>query len=190
LGIAGTATTDICTAATTTPNGANPARPGRAVRADDPGGLSERPSWLIILRKRDNFRHAFDEFDIEKIAGYGDDDGPADGRCRHRAQPAKIDATIANARVAADPDDDRRTAAVVRAAGQARPAAIADVAAVTRSPRPWRANSTPRFRFVGPTTAYALMQATGMVDDHVANCWFPRCPRAASTRVLHTLVTR
>ena len=131
-------------------------------------------SWLIILRKRDNFRHAFDQFDIEKIARYGDDDVArlmADANIvRNRA---KIDATIANARVAADLDDDLDELLWSFAPpARARPAAIADVAAVTpESTAMARELKRRGFRFVGPTTAYALMQATGMVDDHVDGCW-------------------
>ena len=131
-------------------------------------------SWLIILRKRDNFRHAFDQFDIEKIARYGEDDVArlmADaGIVRNRA---KIDATIANARVAADLDDDLDELLWSFAPpARPRPAAISDVAAVTpESTAMARELKRRGFRFVGPTTAYALMQATGMVDDHVANCW-------------------
>ncbi|MFN8226918.1 MAG: DNA-3-methyladenine glycosylase I [Mycobacterium sp.] len=136
-------------------------------------------SWLIILRKRDNFRHAFDQFDIEKIARYGEDDVArlmADaGIVRNRA---KIDATIANARVAADLDDDLDELLWSFAPpARPRPAAIADVAAVTpESTAMARELKRRGFRFVGPTTAYALMQATGMVDDHVANCWVPAAP--------------
>jgi len=136
-------------------------------------------SWLIILRKRDNFRHAFDQFDIEKIARYGDDDVArlmADANIvRNRA---KIDATIANARVAADLDDDLDELLWSFAPpARARPAAIADVAAVTpESTAMARELKRRGFRFVGPTTAYALMQATGMVDDHVAHCWVSSAP--------------
>ncbi|ABM15281.1 DNA-3-methyladenine glycosylase I [Mycolicibacterium vanbaalenii] len=140
-------------------------------------------SWLIILRKRDNFRAAFDGFEVERIARYTDRDVErlmADpGIVRNRA---KIDATIANARVAADMADagddlgellwsfappDRVT--------RVRPASMSEIAAVTPESKAMAKELKKRgFRFVGPTTAYALMQATGMVDDHVANCWVPR----------------
>ncbi|MFA7509681.1 MAG: DNA-3-methyladenine glycosylase I [Mycolicibacterium vanbaalenii] len=140
-------------------------------------------SWLIILRKRDNFRAAFDGFEVERIARYTDRDVErlmADpGIVRNRA---KIDATIANARVAADMADagddlgellwsfappDRVT--------RVRPAGMSEIAAVTPESKAMAKELKKRgFRFVGPTTAYALMQATGMVDDHVANCWVPR----------------
>ncbi|QZT60128.1 DNA-3-methyladenine glycosylase I [Mycolicibacterium austroafricanum] len=140
-------------------------------------------SWLIILRKRDNFRAAFHGFEVERIARYTDRDVErlmADpGIVRNRA---KIDATIANARVAADMADagddlgellwsfappDRVT--------RVRPASMSEIAAVTPESKAMAKELKKRgFRFVGPTTAYALMQATGMVDDHVANCWVPR----------------
>lgn len=140
-------------------------------------------SWLIILRKRDNFRSAFDGFDVERIARYTEHDVErlmADpGIVRNRS---KIDATISNARVVADLADqgvdlsellwsfappDRIT--------RTRPADLSGVAAVTPESTAMAKELKRRgFRFVGPTTAYALMQATGMVDDHVANCWVPR----------------
>ena len=140
-------------------------------------------SWLIILRKRDNFRAAFHGFDVERIARYGDSDVERlmgdTGIVRNRA---KIDATISNARAVADMADsgvelsellwsfappDRLT--------RARPAGLSDVAAVTPESTALAKELKKRgFRFVGPTTAYALMQATGMVDDHVADCWVPR----------------
>ncbi len=140
-------------------------------------------SWLIILRKRDNFRAAFDGFDIERIARYGDRDVErlmADtGIVRNRA---KIDATIANARVVADMADDGVDLAELLwsfapadRATRARPASLSDVAAITDESKAMAKDLKKRgFRFVGPTTAYALMQATGMVDDHVADCWVPR----------------
>jgi DNA-3-methyladenine glycosylase I len=135
-------------------------------------------SWLTILRKRENFRRAFDRFDVEKVARYTDRDVArlmADaGIVRNRA---KIDATIVNARAAADLDVDLSDllwsfAPPPRAS---RPASLADVAAVTPESVAMAKELKRRgFRFVGPTTAYALMQATGMVDDHVASCWVPR----------------
>lgn len=134
-------------------------------------------SWLTILRKRDNFRAAFDGFDVEKVARYTDDDVArlmADaGIVRNRA---KIDATIANARAAADLDDDLSDLLWSFAPPRRpRPAAPSDVPATTTESAAMAKELKRRgFRFVGPTTAYALMQATGMVDDHVADCWVPR----------------
>ncbi|HEY7054452.1 MAG TPA: DNA-3-methyladenine glycosylase I [Mycobacterium sp.] len=131
-------------------------------------------SWLTILRKRDNFRRAFDGFDVEAVARYTDRDVARlmsdAGIVRNRA---KIDATIANARAAADLDVDLSellwSFAPPRRAG---PVTLADVPAVTDESTAMAKELKRRgFRFVGPTTAYALMQATGMVDDHVQSCW-------------------
>ncbi|WP_370333256.1 DNA-3-methyladenine glycosylase I [Mycolicibacterium hippocampi] len=140
-------------------------------------------SWLIILRKRDNFRAAFDGFDVERVARYTERDVDrllADqGIVRNRA---KIDATISNARVVADLADGGVdlsellwSFAPPDRMSRARPADLSQVAAVTPESKAMAKELKRRgFRFVGPTTAYALMQATGMVDDHVANCWVPR----------------
>lgn len=140
-------------------------------------------SWLIILRKRDNFRTAFDGFDVERIAGYTDRDVDrlmADsGIVRNRA---KIDATITNARVTAqmaaagvDLGELLWSFAPADRATRGRPASLAEVAAVSPESTAMAKELKRRgFRFVGPTTAYALMQATGMVDDHVTDCWVPR----------------
>jgi DNA-3-methyladenine glycosylase I len=126
------------------------------------------------LRKRDNFRRAFDGFDVEAVARYTDRDVARlmsdAGIVRNRA---KIDATIANARAAADLDVDLSellwSFAPPRRAG---PVTLADVPAVTDESTAMAKELKRRgFRFVGPTTAYALMQATGMVDDHVQSCW-------------------
>jgi DNA-3-methyladenine glycosylase I len=154
----------------------------------DPAALFERVSleafqsglsWLIILRKRENFRRAFHGFDVERIARYTDRDVErlmADtGIVRNRA---KIDATIANARVASELSDAGTDLAELlwsfAPARRPRPRAIADVPAVTEESTAMAKELKRRgFRFVGPTTAYALMQATGMVDDHTADCWVP-----------------
>jgi len=131
-------------------------------------------SWLTILRKRPAFRAAFAGFDATRVAAFG----PADverllgdaGIVRNRA---KIEATISNA-----------------GAARAVAGGLSDLLwsfAPTKNPRPTAVGAVPStspesvamarelkqlgFRFVGPTTAYALMQATGMVDDHVAGCW-------------------
>jgi DNA-3-methyladenine glycosylase I len=133
-------------------------------------------SWLIILRKRDNFRQAFDWFDIEKVARYTDSDVTrlmADaGIVRNRA---KIDATIANARAAENLDTDLSELLWSFAPPpRPRPRQLSDVPAVSAESTAMARELKRRgFRFVGPTTAYALMQATGMVDDHVQSCWVP-----------------
>lgn len=153
---------------------------GRPVRGDDlvfervaleafQSGLS----WLTILRKRENFRAAFDGFVIEKVAAYSEHDVErllADtGIVRNRA---KIEAVISNAKAAlelpgglsdlvwryADPDAPA-------------PKTMADVPAVTPGSKALAKDLKKHgFRFVGPTTAYALMQAIGLVNDHIEGC--------------------
>ena len=155
---------------------------GRPVR--DADGLFERLtleafqsglSWLTILRKRAAFRAAFAGFAIDAVAAFG----PADverllgdaGIVRNRA---KIEAAIANARAAAARGRPRRAHLVVRARAPRAPrrAALADVPAITDESRALAKELKRRgFRFVGPTTAYALMQACGLVDDHLEGCW-------------------
>jgi DNA-3-methyladenine glycosylase I len=131
-------------------------------------------SWLIILRKRDNFRRAFDRFDIDMVARYTDRDIERlmndAGIVRNRS---KIEATIANARAAADLDVDLGELLWSFAPEpRPRPADLSEVPAVTAESKAMAKELKRRgFKFVGPTTAYALMQATGMVDDHVASCW-------------------
>ena len=131
-------------------------------------------SWLTILRKRPAFRAAFDHFHLETVAGYGESDVArllADaGIVRNRA---KIDAAIANARAALDLPDGLATLlwSFAPAARPDRPRSFASVPAVTpESTAMAKALKKRGFRFVGPTTAYALMQATGMVDDHLSGC--------------------
>ncbi|MEV4125987.1 DNA-3-methyladenine glycosylase I [Nocardia sp. NPDC049707] len=133
-------------------------------------------AWITILRKRLAFRTAFAGFVIERVAAFGNDDVArllADsGIVRNRA---KIEASIANARVAANLEvglDELiwSFAPAVRP----RPRTIAEVPATTSESIALAKELKRRgFRFVGPTTAYALMQATGMVDDHLADCWVP-----------------
>jgi DNA-3-methyladenine glycosylase I len=135
-------------------------------------------SWLIILRKRDNFRRAFAGFDIEQVAGYTGEDVTRlladDGIVRNRA---KIEATIANARAAAELGGADALAELLWSFApppRPRPANAADIPATTPESMAMARELKRRgFRFVGPTTAYALMQATGMVDDHLRACWVP-----------------
>jgi DNA-3-methyladenine glycosylase I len=132
-------------------------------------------SWITILRKRPAFRAAFDGFRIEQVAGYGERDIDrllADaGIVRNRA---KIEAAIGNARAALTVHEGLSTL-LWSFAPEPRPkppATSSDVPATsTESIAMAKALKKRGFRFVGPTTAYALMQATGMVDDHVAGCW-------------------
>lgn len=156
---------------------------GRPVHGDD--ALFERLSleafqsglsWITILRRREGFRAAFAGFEIAKVATFTDTDKDrllADaGIIRNRA---KIDATLANARALAEwapgeldeliwshaPDPTTRPV----------PKTLSDVPAVTpESTALSKALKKRGLRFVGPTTAYALMQACGLVDDHLESC--------------------
>jgi DNA-3-methyladenine glycosylase I len=131
-------------------------------------------SWLTILRKREAFRAAFDGFDPRRVATYDDSDVKrllADaGIVRNRA---KIEATIANARATLDvPGGVAALAWSFAPAKPKRPRSRKDVPAVTpASTALATALKKHGFRFVGPTTAYALMQACGLVNDHMAKCW-------------------
>jgi DNA-3-methyladenine glycosylase I len=153
---------------------------GRPVR--DERGLLERfclegfqsgLSWLTILRKRDNFRSAFGDFDPEVVARYGERDverllGDA-GIVRHRG---KIEASIANA----------RATVALRETESPLEELVWEYRREGPAPTEWQAQ-TPEsvelskrlrkagFRFVGPTTVYAAMQACGIVNDHLATCF-------------------
>jgi DNA-3-methyladenine glycosylase I len=139
-------------------------------------GFQSGLSWLTILRKRDNFRAAFAGFDPEAVARFGERDvkrmlGDA-GIVRHRG---KIEAAIANARGVLE----------LRAAGTPLHELVWSYApAGYRAPRTtadWHAQTdeskalskllkTKGFRFVGPTTLWAGMQACGIVNDHLTTC--------------------
>jgi DNA-3-methyladenine glycosylase I len=133
-------------------------------------------SWITILRRRPGFRAAFADFKIEAVAAFTDEDRErllADaGIIRNRA---KIDATIANARVLVDwAPGDLDTLIWSHApdpATRPAPRTLADVPAVTPESTALSKDLKKHgLRFVGPTTAYALMQACGLVDDHLADC--------------------
>ena len=156
---------------------------GRPVR--DERGLYERLclegfqsglSWLTILRKREAFRAAFAGFDPQRVAGFGDADVRrllADtGIVRNRA---KVEAAIANARAMLELPDGLSALLWSFApdpATRPRPRSFADVPPTSPDSTAMAKDLRRRgFRFVGPTTAYALMQACGLVDDHLAACW-------------------
>ncbi|MCX4674483.1 DNA-3-methyladenine glycosylase I [Streptomyces sp. NBC_01433] len=156
---------------------------GRPVHGDD--ALFERLcleafqsglSWLTILRRREGFRAAFAGFSIPAVAAFTDTDRErllADaGIIRNRA---KVDATLANAKVLADWPAGELDALIWSyapdPAGRPVPRVLGDVAAVTPESTALAKELKKRsIRFVGPTTAYALMQACGLVDDHLADC--------------------
>ncbi|RZU44316.1 DNA-3-methyladenine glycosylase I [Streptomyces sp. BK022] len=164
---------------------------GRPVHGDD--ALFERLSleafqsglsWITILRRRPTFRLAFADFRIEKVAAFTEADRErllADpGIIRNRA---KVDATLANARVLAGWSegelDELIWSHAPDPAGRPVPKVLGDVAAATpESTALSKALKKRGLRFVGPTTAYALMQACGLVDDHLEAC----VSRGAATR--------
>ena len=161
---------------------------GRPVRDDD--GLFERLcleafqsglSWLTILRKREAFRTAFAGFTVAGVAAFGPTDATRllrdTGIVRNRS---KIDATLANARavLAMQAHGESLAELIWSFAPPPRPAprALEEVPAATvESTALARALKARGLRFVGPTTAYALMQACGLVDDHLEGC----CARGA-----------
>jgi len=131
-------------------------------------GFQAGLSWLTILKRREGFRAAFADFEMARVAEFGDSDVERllldEGIIRHRG---KIEATINNARIALElpgglerfvlgfgPTEDRR--------------------GLTKSPESEALSKELRklgFNFVGPTTMHALMQATGMVADHDIDCF-------------------
>jgi DNA-3-methyladenine glycosylase I len=129
-------------------------------------------SWVTILRKREAFRAAFDDFDPERVAGYDEQDVERlmsdAGIVRNRA---KIDATIANAAATVALRADGGLAQFVwsfRPAETPQPVGYADIP--TSSPESVALAKALRkkgFRFVGPTTMYALMEAVGIIDTHL-----------------------
>ncbi|RMI14406.1 DNA-3-methyladenine glycosylase I [Cellulomonas triticagri] len=135
-------------------------------------------AWITVLRKREGFRAAFADFDPTVVAGYDEHDVERlmgdPGIIRNRA---KVTATIANARALLDLQaaggslDALFWAAATARSEDDRPRTFADVPASTDASKAL-AKTLKRhgFRFVGPTTAYAAMQACGMVDDHLADC--------------------
>ena len=156
---------------------------GRPLHGDRPlyekltlEGFQAGLSWITILRKRTAFRTAFAGFEPEIVAAFDESDierlmGDA-GIVRNRA---KIEAAISNANIVsamAEGELDLLLWSFAPAPTAQRPASFADLPATT--PESEAASKTLRklgFRFVGPTTLYALMQSSGMVDDHIEGCW-------------------
>lgn len=139
-------------------------------------GFQAGLSWITILRKRPRFREVFAGFDPASVAAFGADEierlmGDA-GIIRNRS---KIEATISNARLLVEMPGgelDGLLWSFAPASGRARPRSFAEVPAVTPESTAMSKSLRGRgFRFVGPTTMYALMQSAGMVDDHVEGCW-------------------
>lgn len=157
---------------------------GRPVRGDDAvferlvlEGFQSGLSWSTILRKRPAFREAFAGFVIADVAAF-----TAVDRARLLIDPgivrhaAKIDAAIHNAGVAARLTAEAGSGSLDAlvwsyAQDRPRPAVLTDIPAQTAASAAMaRELRALGWRFIGPTTAYAAMQALGVVDDHLANC--------------------
>ena len=144
-------------------------------------GFQSGLSWLTILRKREAFRTGFAGFDPDRVARFGDRDvtrllGDA-GIVRHRG---KIEAAIANARATvalreAVPLQQLFWSYAPERSGLAGPEGAAALAKDLRK---------RGFRFVGPTTVLSAMQACGVVNDHVADCWVRQAVEAERTTAL------
>ena len=140
-------------------------------------GFQAGLSWLTILRKRENFRHAFHGFEAKRIAGYG-----AGDIARLMADPGivrnrlKVEATIDNARALLALQKRTSLASFLWGFLDGRPQdnhhkSFKTVPAETPSSKAIsKALKAEGFRFVGPTTIYAFMQSTGMVNDHLVSC--------------------
>ena len=156
-------------------------------------GFQSGLSWLTILRKRENFRAAFADFDAASVAEFGEPEierllGDA-GIIRHRG---KIAATINNAQRLLELHDQGTSIGELIWSFEPdewpTPSSMADVAAVTdASTAMSKRLKKAGFRFVGPTTAYAAMQAMGVVNDHMDGCWV-RDECLAERNALGTLV--
>ena len=151
-------------------------------------GFQSGLSWLTILRKRENFRRAFRGFDIERVARFGPKDvnrllGDA-GIVRHRG---KIEATIHNASRVGEIRVEFGSFGAYLWRHEPEPRGRT----VTRKTMPGKTDASTAlakelknrgFRFCGPTTVYSLMQAVGMVNDHVADCAFRDAVETARRR--------
>lgn len=162
---------------------------GRPLHGDRPlfeklslEGFQAGLSWITILRRRPTFRTAFAGFDIDAVAAFDARDIERlmndPGIIRNRA---KVEATISNARVtqklvAGHPGAlDELLWGFAPEPRTGVPMSFADLPATTaESTAASRALKKLGYRFVGPTTIYALMQSSGMVDDHIAGCWRAR----------------
>jgi DNA-3-methyladenine glycosylase I len=146
-------------------------------------GFQAGLSWITILRRRPTFRAAFAGFEIDAVAQFDDTDVARlmqdPGIIRNRA---KVEATISNARVTQqllrERGDGALDALLWGFAPPPRsdaPSSFSEIPAITpESTAASKALKKLGYRFVGPTTVYALMQSSGMVDDHVSGCWRAR----------------
>lgn len=143
-------------------------------------GFQSGLSWIVVLRKRPAFREVFDRFEPAAVAAFtGEDVERLLGDARIVRNRAKIEAVVANARAVealrAEHGDgalDRLVWDFAPEQPAPRPRSLDEVPARTPgSAALSRALKAAGLRFVGPVTAYALMQSAGLVDDHVAGCW-------------------
>jgi DNA-3-methyladenine glycosylase I len=161
-------------------------------------GFQAGLSWLTILRKRENFRRAFDQFDFERVARYGAADVErlvADaGIIRHRQ---KIVSTINNAARALEMRDEFGSLAAYfwgyEPKSHQRPAQV-DLAHLKANPTTEVSKALSKdlkqrgWTFVGPTTIYAFMQAMGLVNDHLRGCCVRDAVEAKRSRLLRPTV--
>ncbi len=153
-------------------------------------GFQSGLSWLTILRKRDNFRRAFADFDFRRVARFGAKDVNVllkdAGIVRHRG---KIESTIHNARRACELVDEHGSLAAYfwrfEPAPEDRPkrmtwAVLREISQTPQSKALSKDLKKRGWTFVGPTTVYAFMQAMGLVNDHIDGCH--RSPTSARKR--------
>ena len=139
-------------------------------------GFQSGLSWVTILRKRPGFRAAFANFELESVAGFGDDDvARLMGDVAIVRNRRKIEAAIVNARATVALRDDGGLSRLIwshRPEPAAAPGAMSELPAQVPESKALAKELKKRgFAFVGPTTMYALMQACGIVNDHLAACW-------------------
>jgi DNA-3-methyladenine glycosylase I len=143
-------------------------------------GFQAGLSWITILRKRENFRRAFKDFDTEAVARFGAKDVQRllkdEGIIRHRG---KIESTINNAKRALDLIDEKGSLAAYfwswEPAADERPSKLTREVLIKMATTPQSVAMSKDLKqrgwsFVGPTTSYAFMQAMGLVNDHVHEC--------------------
>lgn len=137
-------------------------------------GFQSGLSWRTILAKRENFRAAFCHFDFDKIAAFTQDDVERllqdAGIVRHRG---KIEAVINNARRAQEMVEQEGSLAAFIWKYEPAPSQLAQPQTVSTSPESVALSKALKklgWKFVGPTTVYAFMQAMGLVNDHVEDC--------------------
>ncbi|MBF4993754.1 DNA-3-methyladenine glycosylase I [Arthrobacter gandavensis] len=140
-------------------------------------GFQSGLSWITILRKRDAFRRAFEGFDPHRVAAFGEAEvAQLMGNAGIVRNEAKIRATIGNARaLLALPDGESLGLLLDRHRPPEKPAPQSPAEVPAETPESRSLSKELRrhgFRFVGPVTAYAMLQATGYVNDHLAGCEF------------------